>query len=409
MGFEQKQLNYAAQYSQELANAYPYLSYFGEVWGAPNNAKYRPSLDNAKTVFIPSMSVSGAKATNRNSINGQFSRNFNNSYEAKTLQMDREWDTIVDPLDITETNEVATIANITKTFNEFQKIPEMDCYAASKLAGFADAFGGVDSTSLSAANILATWDNYLAYMTDQRVNRDRLYVHVTPGTYKLLKQAAGITRFLESNMGIQNVDRNIAKLDGVTIIETPSDMMMDAYDFTDGWVAASGAHQINMLFVDPLALIAPVVYDTSMLTPPSAATKGKYVYYERYYYDVFSLLQRQAGFFANKSAPSLGTLTVTSVAGTESGDTKITVAGSQIDTNGVPYFGLELYYSVNNAAVSLTYGSVLPTGGGATWTKLAGNPKDITAATDKVVTIGLVNKQTGFVVAGGNATVVAKA
>ena len=110
MGFEQKQLNYAAQYSQEIANAYPYLSYFAEVWAAPNNAKYRPSLDNAKTVFIPSMSVSGAKAVNRNSIDGQFSRNFNNSYEAKTLQMDREWDTIVDPLDISETNEVATIA-----------------------------------------------------------------------------------------------------------------------------------------------------------------------------------------------------------------------------------------------------------------------------------------------------------
>lgn len=406
MAFEQKQLNYAAEYSRDLANAYPYLSYFGEVWASPNSAKYRASLDNAKTVFIPSMSVSGAKATNRNSINGQFSRNFNNSYEAKTLSMDREWDTIVDPLDIKETNDVATIANITKTFNEFQKIPEMDCYAASKLAGFADAFGGVDSTSLSAANILENWDTYLAYMTDQRVNRDRLVCHVTPQTYKLLKQAAGITRFLEVANGIQPVDRNIAKLDGVAIVETPSDMMQDSYDFTDGWVAADGASQVNMLFVDPLALIAPIVYDTSMLTPPSAATKGKYVYYERYYYDVFNMLNRQAGFFANKSAPSLGTLVVTSVAGTASGDTKVTVTGNQINSNGEPYFGLDIYYSVNDAAVSLTYNSALPTAGGATWAKFTG--ADITAASDKVITVALVNKQTGKVVAGGNATVVAK-
>ena len=405
--FTQAPINYAAQYSKELANAYPYLSYFNEVWASANNAKYRPSLDNAKTVFIPSMSVSGAKAVDRDSINGQFSRNFNNSYEAKTMSMDREWDTIVDPLDITETNEVVTIANITKTFNEFQKIPEMDAYAASKLAGFADAFGGVDSTSLTSANILTTWDNYLAYMTDQRINRDRLVVHVTPNTYKLLKQAAGITRFLEVSNGIQPVDRNIAKLDGVTIIETPSDLMYDAYDFTEGWVKASGAHQVNMLFVDPLAVIAPIVYDTSMLTPPSSITKGKFVYYERYYYDVFNLMQRQAGFFANKSAPDLGTLTVTSVAGSASGKTKITVAGSEIDSNGQPYFGLELVYSVNNAAVSLTYGSALPS---ATWVPFVGkNPQDITAATDKVITVALVNKQTGFVVAGGNATVVAMA
>lgn len=403
--FEQKPTNYAAQYAQELANAYPYLSYFGEVWGAPNNAKYRPSLDNAKTVFIPSMSVSGAKAVDRDHITGQFSRNFNNSYEAKTLMMDREWDTIVDPLDISETNDVVTIANITKTFNEFQKVPEMDAYAVSKLAGFADAFGGVDSTALSSANILTTWDNYLAYMTDQRVNRDRLFVHVTPNTYKLLKQAAGISRFIEVSNGIQAVDRNVAKLDGVTIVETPSDMMFDSYDFTDGWVKAAGASQVNMLFVDPLALIAPVVYDTSMLTPPSAVTKGKYVYYERYYYDVFNLLQRQAGFFANKSAPTLGTLAVTSVAGSESGKTKISVSGSQIDMNGNPYFGLEVVYSVNTNAVTLAYGQVPPTS--VTWATFHG--EEITAASGKNITVAIVNKQTGFVVAGGNAVVVAKA
>ena len=405
MPFTQEPINYAAQYAKELANAYPYLSYFSEVWASPNNSKYRPALDNAKTVFIPSMSVSGAKAVDRNSINGQFSRNFNNGYEAKTMGMDREWDTILDPLDINETNEVATIANITKTFNEFQKIPEMDCYAASKLAGFADAFGGIDSTSLTAANILDTWDNYLVYMTDQRVNRDRLIVHVTPATYKLLKQAAGITRFLEVANGIQAVDRNIAKLDGVTIVETPSDMMMDSYDFTEGWVAASGASQVNMLFVDPLALIAPIVYDTAMLTPPSAVSKGKYVYYERYYYDVFNLMQRQAGFFANKSAPTLGVLTVTSVAGSTSGDTKITLAGAQIDQNGEPYFGIDVYYSVNASAVSLTYGSALPSG--ATWTK--GNPDEITATSGQYITVALVNRQTSKVIAGGNAVVVAKA
>lgn len=400
--FEQKSINYAAQYGKELANAYPYLSYFSEVWASANNAKFRPSFDNAKTVFIPSMQVSGAKAVDRDNITGQFSRNFNNDYEAKTMRMDREWDTIVDPLDINETNDVATIANITKTFNEFQKVPEMDAYASSQISSFADGFGGVDGTTLTANNILAQWDSYVAYMVNQRVNRDRLIVHVTPDTYVLLKQAAGITRFIEVTQGIQRVDRNIAKLDGVTIVETPADLMYDSYDFTQGWAPANGASQVNMLFVDPLALIAPVVYDTSMLTPPSAATKGKYVYYERYYYDVFNLMNRQAGFFANKSAPSLGVLTVVSVAGSASGKTKISVAGNQIAIGGTPSYGLEVYYTVGNAAVSLTYGATLPSS--ATWTK--GQPSEITATSGKYITVALVNKQTGKVVAGGNAVVV---
>ena len=398
-------LNYAAQYAQELANAYPYLSYFAEVWASPNSAKYRPSLENAKTVFIPSLMTTGAKAVNRDHIDGQFDRNFENDWEAKTMSMDREWSTLVDPLDVVETNDVATIANITQAFNQFQKVPEMDAYAASKLAGFAGDFGGIDSTSLSAANILAQWDSYLAYMVNQRVNRDRLIVHVTPETYVLLKQAAGVTRFIEITQGIQAVDRNIAKLDGVTIIETPADMMFDAYDFSEGWQKGVGAAQINMLFVDPLALVAPIVYETSMMTPASAATKGKIVYYERYYYDVFSLKNRQAGFFANKSAPSLGDLVVTSVAGAESGDTAVTVAGAQINMNGKPYYGLDLYYSVNAAAVALTYNSGLP--GTATWAAFTG--EDITATSGQYITVALVNRQTSKVVAGGNAVVVAKA
>jgi hypothetical protein len=157
----------------------------------------------------------------------------------------------------------------------------------------------VDSTTLTAANILGEWDDALEAMTDARVNRDRVICYMTPATYKLLKQAAGITRFIEIGSGIQGYDRNIAKLDGVLVKEVPSDLMKSAYDFTDGWAATGAATQINWIFVDPLAIIAPVVYEVSMISAPSAATKGKNVYYESYYYDVFQLNQRTAGIQAN--------------------------------------------------------------------------------------------------------------
>ena len=208
--FVQTPINYAVDYARELANAYPYLSYFSEIWAGPNSQKYKPV--NGKTVMIPSMTTSGARAVNRDKIDGVFNRNFNNEYQAVTMSMDREWDTLVDPMDIQETNQVVTIANITKTFNEFQKIPEMDAYAASHLAGFAQSFGTVDNTTLSAENILATWDGYLAYMVDQRINRDRLVAYMTPNVYKMLKEAAGITRFIDAGTGIRNIDRNVGKL-----------------------------------------------------------------------------------------------------------------------------------------------------------------------------------------------------
>ena len=53
MPFEQIGLNYAQEYSAVLANQYPYLSYFADLWNGPNAGAYRPV--HGKTVLIPSM------------------------------------------------------------------------------------------------------------------------------------------------------------------------------------------------------------------------------------------------------------------------------------------------------------------------------------------------------------------
>lgn len=300
MAFVQANVNYAAEYSQELANAMPYLSYFGALFDAENSVKYRPLKGH--TVEISSQTVSGAKPANRDAITGAFSRNWNNSWQSVTLEMDREWDTLIDPLDMEETNRVATIANITKTFNEQQKVPEMDAYIASTLASAAITGSRADTTALSSANILAQWDTYLALMTNARFKRDRIIAYMTPATYKLLKEAAGITRFVDAATGMRNVDRNVGRLDGVTIVEVPDDVMKTAFTFTEGWEAASGAKQINLLMVAPDAVAVPVVYDTAMISAPSAENKGKWLYYERYYYGAFILSQRAAGVYVNYTA-----------------------------------------------------------------------------------------------------------
>ena len=390
MAFEQLGLNYAQEYSAALANAYPYLSYFSQIWNGPNSNTYKPV--RAKTVMIPSLDVSGARAANRNQISGQFNRNFNDAMQPCEMSMDREWDTLIDPMDMQEDRAV-TVANITKTFTEFQKVPEMDACCASKLAGFAQGFGTVDSTVLSADNILATWDSYLAYMTDQRINRDRLICKMTPAAYKLLKEAAGITRFVQADTGIRNVDRNVGKLDGVLIEEVPSDIMQTSFDFTEGWVAQPGSQVINMLLVDPLATVAPIVYDTSMLSAPAANTRGKYIYYERYYYDVFALNRRLPGIFANIGNPTIGALTVTSVAGSETNQTLVSVAQT------AP-FGCVYMYQLNSGDPSVTYGQQI-----SGWTPLVqGQP--ITVSSETNVTVALVNVDRGNIaVAAGNATI----
>lgn len=405
MAFTQVNVNYASEYSQALAQAYPYLSYFAAIWASANSNRYRPGM--GKTMYIPSITTSGAVDVNRNSINGTFNRNWNNEWQPVELQMDREWSTLVDPMDIEETSGVATIANITRAFVELQKVPEMDAFMASKLAGFASAFGGVSTQSLTSATILTEWDNALEFMTNQRVNRDRLIAYMTPASYKLLKQATGMTRFIEVTNGIRDVDRNIARLDGVTVVEVPADMMKTAYDFSEGWAIGASAAQINFLLVDPEAVAAPIKYETALMSAPTAQSKGKYLYYERYYYGAFVLNQRQAGVYAHiGSAPSAGTLTVTSTAGTAAGSTNIAVSGYGIGQNGTLDAGLKLVYCTGtDAAVSLTYGAVPD--GTKNWVEATAEPFALTSQTaSKYITVAIVNKQTGFVVAGGNTQLV---
>lgn len=402
-------LNYAKQYSRAIQTAYPYLSYYPEAWNQGEGTRFRPL--SGKTVMIPIITTSGARAVNRDAIDGVFSRNHDLDWQSCMLTMDREWDTLIDPLDKVETNEVATIANVSRVFNEQQKIPEQDAYMSMKLAGFASTHGGTSTESLTASTILGEWDNALEYMTNQRVPRDRIRCKITPAAYKLLKQATGITRFIEISNGSQNADRNIARLDGVEVREVPADMLKTAYIFTTGWaVDISNAQQINFLLYDPAAIAAPIVYDVSMMSAGSAQTKGKDIYYERYYYDVFQLAQRGAGVYVHLgAAPSLGSLTITSVAGTaDDGDTVVTAAGKGIFGTGAPVEGLKLVYSVNDAAVNLTYGAVPDAT--KTWADMTANPVTLKSQTaGKYITVALVNKQTGFCVSGGNTTLVVKA
>lgn len=393
MAFIQTDLNYATEYSKQMANVYPYLSYFADLYGSPNSATYKPV--SGKAVAVQSMTVGGATFADRDGFDGGAQRNFNTNQQILTMRMDRQYKTSVDPLDMQE-DPIVSLSNITKSFNEQQKIPELDTYAASTLAGAASGFGSTDTTALTAENILTQWDMYLAYMVDQRVPRDRICCKMTPDTYKLLKEAAGITRFIQADTGIRNVDRNVGKLDGVAITEVPKDMMMSAYDYTYGWEIAENAKQINMLLFDPIAIAAPVVYETSMVSAPTAYTNGQYVYYERYYYDVFALNQRLPGIFANISAaPAVGTVTFTLTAGEDSTHTVI---------NGLApaNYGMA-YVAKSDASADLpTYGEKLTSG----WTPVQ-NGSSLTTAAGQTITVALVNTTRGnTAVAGGSAAAV---
>lgn len=296
-------VNYAEQYSKALAQSYPYTLYFGDLYNTSNNSEYK--IVDAKTIKIPVVTTKGRKDVNRDTI-GTFSRNHDNSWETKTLENYREWDTMVDPADVIESNMVMSIQNATKVFNETQKFPEMDAYCVSKifdLANTLDASGCVDSaTVLTIDNVLETFDKYMEAMDNALVPQTGRILYVTPTVNTLIKQAKNIVRNINIDNGATVLNRNITRIDEVKIVKVPESLMQTVFDFSEGWKKGGSAKGINMLLIHPSAVITPVIYSFSGMEAPSAHSKGKYLYYESDYEDVFILEQRKGAIKFNVNA-----------------------------------------------------------------------------------------------------------
>ncbi|MTN82207.1 capsid protein [Turicibacter sanguinis] len=277
-------LNYAQQYANELAQAYPYVLYSGALWNTENSNKYK--VIDAKTIQIPVISVGGRTNGDRDTIGG-FTRNFDNAWETKTLKNHRTWQTLVHPKDINETNQVASIANITKVMNEEEKFPEMDAYMFSniyKLRNEQKAITPLEE-ELTVSNILDKFDEMMDAMDEARVPHSGRILYCDTFTKTLITKAIAIVR---SNAQ-KTIVRDVERLEEVTITSVPTDLLKTAYTFDDGYEVAGGAKNIKMLLVHPSTILPIVSYSFAQLESPSAMSQGKYVYFEESFEDVFIL------------------------------------------------------------------------------------------------------------------------
>lgn len=291
-------LNYATAYQAALAQAYPYVLHFAALRSTENDGRYK--WTGAKTIEIPSLSTTGRVDGSRDTI-GTAARNFNNAWEPKTLQNHRKWSTLVHPMDIDETNHVASIQNITTVFNQEQKFPEMDAYLVSKVfTDWRTAGGSADTEALTVDNILVKFDGWMEAMDEANVPASGRILYLRPAINTLLKQAVEKYRTVQN--GDAAIQRAIKSLDDVQIEKVPSTLMKTVYDFTDGWKAGVGAKQINALLIHPSAVITPEKYAFAQLEAPSALSEGKYVYFEESYDDVFVLNKRINAIMFNTEA-----------------------------------------------------------------------------------------------------------
>ncbi|MFP3414992.1 capsid protein [Bacillus sp. SIMBA_074] len=293
-------VNYAQNYQQALQQKFSQGLSFFELYNTANNQNIK--WVNAKTIQMPRITVGGFVDVDRDVV-GNYTRRADNDWETKTIAHDREFRTLVDPKDIDETNMALSIANITRVFNDEQKIPEMDKYAASKLySEFTTNGKTADAKVLTVDNVLDVYDDFMMEMDDAEVPQEGRILYATPQVKKLLKQAKDVQHFSDVGNNSGKLKRNIYSLDDVTVKTVPSSRMKTAYNFTNGAVPDAAAKQINMILVHPLSVITPQQYEFVDLDEPSAATGGKFLYYERKYWDLFAIQKKVDGIKFNITA-----------------------------------------------------------------------------------------------------------
>lgn len=248
---------------------------------------------NAKTIKIPRLDLAGYKDHSR--AGGWNRQAISNDFELKVLQHDRDVEFYVDAMDVDETNQILSAANITNTFVTEQAIPEMDKYRYSKIySEYTGLEKTPDTTVPSLENVLQIFDALMKAMDEAEVPLEGRRLYVTPTIMELLKQANDLRRVVMVQNKGGAVNRAVRSLDDVEMVMVPSSRMKTAYDFTDGAVPAVGAKQINMILIHPRSVIAPIKHTAIYLWPPGSHTGGDgYLYQNRSYTDLF-LIERKA-------------------------------------------------------------------------------------------------------------------
>lgn len=281
-------LNYVTQFASKILEMYDH--------DLTSSALFNSNLDiqirGAKTIKLPKVTVSGYKDHNRATL-GFNTGTYGNDWEEKSLDHDRDIEFFIDPMDVDETNQIVSIANIQARFERRQAMPELDCYTYSKVYSEAKRVGAkIKTENLTEANVLADFDANLEAMEEAGVPLERVILYCTPAYRRILKNADGIQRTLNVGAESNGLDRRIHSLDDIKEIKTvPSNRLKTAFDFTEGYQVDASGKQIDYILIDPEAQVSRVKYSyINVFTPGhDSRTADNYLYQNRRFNGTFAL------------------------------------------------------------------------------------------------------------------------
>ena len=282
-------LNYAEQWNPQLLEILiqgtltsPFIT---------NNVRWV----GARTFHFTQMSTTGYK--NHKRTGGWNRGNFVQTDVPFTVTHDRDISFLVDKADVDETNQTASILNISKTFEKTQAAPETDALFYSKIAQVAQKTDGYHSSTAAAtytkAKVFGMLKDILAKGKLRRYRaRGSLIMYVTTAIMDALEQSTDFTKKIEMTQiaeGGIGIETRVTDIDGVIVMEVIDDeRFYDAFNWEpdDGGFepkkkssspATTGSHKINVLVASlDTCKIVPKIASIYWFNP-GGAYRGRWI------------------------------------------------------------------------------------------------------------------------------------
>lgn len=288
-------INYVDKYGKELDQKLVFGTYTNEL--ETSNLLW---LD-AKTFKIQTITTTGLKPHTRNKgYNGGSASNENTAY---TITFDRDVEFFVDVMDVDETGQALTAANVTKEFNSRHSAPEVDAYRFSKLATEAKKNGYSTAETITEENVFRTLK--AAIRKVKKYGTQNLVMYVSVDVMAALELSKDFTRTISNqNIGPSSLETRVTGIDGVKLVEIEAeDRFYDTFDFTDGYKPAASAKKLNYLLINKGSVIGGTKHASIYLHAPGSVGQGDgWLYQYRVYHDIFVKEQQKDGVIASTVA-----------------------------------------------------------------------------------------------------------
>lgn len=239
--------------------------------------------DGGDTVHIPEISMQGLAKYDRDEGFNQGSVTL--KFNPYKMTQDRGRTFQLDPMDVNETNFVATAGTVMGEFQRTQVIPEIDSYRYSKIAALATAENKVTTGFTPAvATILEKLEAEITEIQDVVGEDEGLIVVMSTKLRTILNNADKFNRYLNvAEFKNGSINTTVKSFNDIPILGVPSARMKTAYVFNDGktanqqaggFKADTGAKDINWIIMPQRAPIAVSKTDKVRVFTPDVNQKA---------------------------------------------------------------------------------------------------------------------------------------